>query len=131
MNDLSWILYGIEIAGNVRFLSVGALIMGGACCAFCGLWLIIESGISSDENSLQIVGKGVKNGVVALCIGSALLVIVPSKDTMRLIAMSQIGESVFANGEVQELTGEAGALARDSLKLLRQVVTDQLGSDDE
>lgn len=43
-----------------------------------------------------------------------------------LIVASQVGEQVINSKQAQEIGGDAGALAADSIRLLRKYVNEQL-----
>lgn len=54
-------------------------------------------------------------------------IVTPSKNTIMLIAASEVGETVLTSEKAQEIGGEAGALATDSLRVLRKFINEQLG----
>lgn len=58
---------------------------------------------------------------------AVLMVLVPGRNTVLLIGASQVGEQIIQLQEVQEFGGDIGALASDTITLLRQVVSDQIG----
>lgn len=130
MNGLSWIIYSGEIVGKLggvgwalavifSIVGLGFLVMGLAILAYAG---------ESDEQ--QTTGRKVKGyGKPLLILASLFLLIgifTPSRQAIYLIGASQAGEQILALQEVQEVGGEAGALATDTIKLLRQMVSEQL-----
>ena len=54
------------------------------------------------------------------------IILIPSKQTMYMIAASQVGEQVVQLEQVQDIGGEAGELAKDAIELLRQNIQEQL-----
>lgn len=136
MNSLSWLLYGANVASNAGvFLTMGATILGiGGVCAFVvGAMIRDFASDFRDQKKEDSAAEGKKlqsyspKLFLAAAIFAGLSVVVPSKDTLMMIAASEVGETVIASAAAQELGGEAGALATDSLKLLRKYVTEQLG----
>lgn len=135
MNSLSWLLYAADVSQTIKF--------GGSMFATFGLVgsvmaypLSFVAGttysFSSPEEKaaakvrptqIQKVAKTVAIlSVVILALGAVL----PSRNTIMLIAASEVGETVLASDQAQKIGGEAGALATDSLKVLRKFINDQL-----
>lgn len=135
MNSLSWLLYAADVAGTIK--TSGGLLavfgLAGAVCAYPASFMAGEtwSWNTEEENAvararpaqIQKVAKSVAiASLVVLGIGALL----PSRNTIMLIAASEVGETMLASEEVQRLGGEAGALAKDSLTVLRKFITEQL-----
>lgn len=55
-----------------------------------------------------------------------VILLIPSKETIYMIAASQVGEQVVQLKEVQEIGGDVGGLAKDAIELLRQNIQEQL-----
>lgn len=125
MNGLSWLIYGSEVAGNLRVAAIIGLAAGGV------VGFIMPPKGAEWFEAPPFGGFTRRGPWLAIAAAAALLVAVPSKNTIMLIAASQVGETVLASKDVQAIGGEAGALATDSLKLLRKYVTEQLGEADE
>lgn len=138
MNQLSWLLYLSDVAGNVGVVGV----LGAIGCGVGGLVCVIAGGIARAEADdswnagKDLEGKGAalqRKAVSFVAPAIALAVMtaaVPSRNTVMMIAASEVGETVLASKDVQDIGGEAGALATDSLKLLRKYVTEQLAGAD-
>lgn len=129
MNSLSWLLYGAEVAGNAQGVFVGITIATGMSAIAClaGAGLIISSWPDENDraNNKWLMGK--VRPLLQICVTFAVLAaVMPSRNTIMLIAASEVGETVLASPEAQQLGGEAGALAADSLRVLRKFINEQL-----
>lgn len=136
MNSLSWLLYLSDVVGNAGVVIV--LICIG--CATAAVTFVVAgakqrdlSEYKRDQAGELERGKALQNKAAPLVIVIGVLmgvgIFIPNKNTIMLIAASQVGETVLASRDVQAIGGEAGALASDSLKLLRKYVTEQLGEE--
>lgn len=129
MNGLSWLLYFGDVVGNVGV----ATTLGCVCGTFVLLGTTIAAVITTVDADYGDVAplwrRYAGRAAVFLVICAVVAVVTPRRDTVILIAASEVGETVLASKDVQAIGGEAGALASDSLKLLRKYVTDQLGEE--
>lgn len=118
MNDLSWMIYLIEIAGNLSEI-FGFLIFVGfilAAIASFIIFVIKSDDLFEDEKKkLPHIKKYVRNVIIFLCFVTAMHVFVPSKKTMYMIAASQMGEKA--------LNSETG---NDVLDILKQRIKIEL-----
>ena len=125
MNALSWLLYGANIASNLGpTLGLTAIFAG---CVALGAGIGTVACVVEDVEMPKQFRKVLPVSLTILFVCGGLAVLVPSRDTIMLIAAAEVGETVLASKDVQSIGGEAGALATDSLKLLRKYVTEQLG----
>lgn len=100
MNSLSWLIYFAEavdtfgkMLGTALFISIFALMAASAA-------LVI--GHVEDEPVISSFGKRLAKWTLSiLFIGSILSVITPSRQTVLLIAASEIGERVMTSDRVQ------------------------------
>lgn len=120
MNDLSWLLYLIGISGNIQ---VTFILLGFALC-FAGVLLSCVFAIECDRPKTALF-TALSTTFVCLSMWITAAFI-PPRDTLYAIAASQIGEQVVQLEQVQELGGEIGGLATDTLALLRQNIQSQL-----
>jgi hypothetical protein len=130
MNGLSWLLYGADVAGNLQGTAI--LVVVASVIVVCILGIITGVSMSyapDDEDKARAKWAVGKIGLaMTVAIGFAVVAtFIPSRNTIMLIAASEVGETVLASAEAQQLGGEAGALATDSLRLLRKYVSEQLG----
>lgn len=129
MNSTSWLIYLANTSENL-----GTVLGMGAAALF-----IATCGLTVGKIGMMAEGKKLPSGVnrfwlasiIALPVLSATAALLPSRDTVMMIAVSEIGASVLSTDKAQEIGGEAGELATDSLKLLRKYVTEQLGEEAE
>ena len=132
MNQLSWLLYLSEVSESARGMAgvVGGIgLLGGIVAAAFSVPVGLV--LSDMDIDLRPFLKKAIGPVATACVVAGLVwVFVPSKGTLMLIAASEVGETVLASKDVQDIGGEAGALATDSLKLLRKYVTEQLAGAD-
>lgn len=131
MNGLSWMLYWSDVVGNLGPLLVigGVVLCGGALIMAVVGATYRDYARSRDEDDWKSERSLQKKAWAPALFGATLIAaaaFVPSKNTIMLIAASEVGETVIASGEAQKLGGEAGQLATDSLRLLRKYVSDQL-----
>lgn len=121
MNDLSWMLYLASVAGSVAgFLTFLAVISGfGTLISMVGSWV-------AKENNREDVADGMRKWFRRLLPSwlaiSLLATIAPGRETMMLIAASEMGQRLVQSQLVQ-------GIADPSLELLRtwiQRTTDDL-----
>ncbi|NKE77824.1 hypothetical protein [Ochrobactrum sp. MC-1LL] len=113
MNTLSWLLYLADVAEKAStaftLASIGLIIFGTMGVVFC--WLLV-----SDRD----MRKGAACFLTAVWLIASLFattgaVLIPSKDTIYLIAASEAGEVVVKSDEAKEImTG------------LRDIIKDQI-----
>lgn len=134
MNSVSWLIYLSDVAATAQvFGTIGAI-----GCVVSGVLSLAIGGITrADARLTDDKAEAIERGkrtqklvypfIAAAAVFSVFVTILPSKSTVMMIAASEVGETVLASKDVQAIGGEAGALASDSLKLLRKYVTEQLG----
>lgn len=132
MNSLSWFLYFVDISqaiAIVLWLFVASLFIAIIASWVRGSWLRDKAYNGNDDpdwkdgylmqwNSLKLL--------IPIGIFIILACLVPSRQTLYMIAASQIGERVVALEEVQALGGDVGGLAADTITLLRQQIQSQI-----
>lgn len=132
MNTLSWLLYGAETAEKVGVTAgvaglIGLGLIPGSFIA--AAW--VHDFMTEDERVLSKVRAKWKLGLTVTIIASALWAVAPSKQTIMLIAASEVGEQVLSSEQAQTIGGEAGQLATDSLRVLRKFINEQLEGEQE
>lgn len=120
MNDLSWLLYLIGISGNIQ----GTLVFLGFGLGCAGALL---SCVFSFEYDRPKAGLFTVLLTVFVCLSMWFTAaLIPPRSTLYAIAASQLGEQMIQLEQVQELGGEIGGLATDTIALLRQNIQAQL-----
>lgn len=133
MNSLSWLLYAAEVIDNLQtfgtVVTVGLLLAAGGTAVFGPMIADMNTGYDEKEkvDFRAFWSRAWKMTIAAVILGG-IVSLVPSKQTVMLIAASEVGETVLASDKVQEIGGEAGALATDSLRVLRKFINEQLGA---
>lgn len=141
MNSLSWLIYAAETINNLKLsCSIFGLVgIVGGTAAFC-MSPLTEPFIWSSDTKEEIAAKKaipetVRKVAKAVMITAVPLFLIaqvlPSKNTIMLIAASQFGENILSTPEAQKIGGEAGALATDSLRVLRKFINEQLDEKSE
>lgn len=119
MNNLSWILYFADVAGKI----------GGASTVLSALL-----GLASIGGAIIVVGTRVENDnpkyhasmwmlvapVSLLVVFLSIAVVTPSKDTIYLIAGSEIGETVVKTPEAQQMFSDIREVIQSQLKSLKK-----------
>lgn len=128
MNSVSWLIYAGGVVDNLR-TTIGIGLVGTCIvCVFSPLGFMVSD--KSPDDWVTWIKRFLSKAIVPVFVGAAVLVVAPGRDALMLIAASEIGETVLASKDAQTIGGEAGALATDSLKLLRKYVTEQLAGAD-
>lgn len=112
MNSLSWFLYLADVIGNVKGVLILFCIISGSLMA---VWSIAKFGFHDDEDAVIFV-KSTKHLPYFFLFCTLLASIIPSRDTIYLIAGSEAGETV--------VTSEAG---KEILEDIQEVIRYQLG----
>lgn len=119
MNSFSWLIYLSYVAGNISvFAVVCAMVLGVTALYFY---------ISSNEYDDTLKRK--KNGHIFASITlflSFFSVLIPSRDVIMLIAGSEYLEEVAKTPDGMEFINDGTGLAKDTVKLLREYVTENL-----
>lgn len=139
MNSLSWYLYLADVSSSLKgfswFMVVVATLLGILGFAAAGIYAVTAESSryknrEADAENEEALSKAfLKVGWRAVPLFTLFFMsasFIPSSQTLMLIAASQFGEVALANAKVQEMGGEVGDLATDSLRLLKQYVEKQL-----
>jgi len=117
MNNLSWMLYWIEVIQNFQVFSVVILVLVGVFTAMALLIAFVSGG-----DAIEGLPKFWKYWILSLCVTvffGFLTVFIPSKNTMYAIAISEYGQKIAQSEEVS-------GIASDAAKALRQWIKSQL-----
>lgn len=136
MNGLSWLLYFADVSEGIRLLATfGWIIAGLAVAGAIGFWINVEDNSPHDkeaqEAASRVFSKTFWSFLPLFLISITLFTAIPQRQTFMLIAASEFGESILDNEDIQAIGGEAGDLAVDSMRFLREYINDQLPSDTE
>jgi hypothetical protein len=123
VNQISWLIYIANQLDVLRTILNGYLVVGGFSILMMGIGFFV---ISADGGEPAPVGKWMKRLCVIGIVCLILVLFVPSKSTIMMIAVSQVGEQILSTDKAQQAGGEVGGIAEDSLKVLRQYLDQQL-----
>lgn len=119
VNYLSILVYLSEVLGNIKDLFVAAALISGA-------WAIIKTivwGLSNERKPHPYEGFKKPYTLVAACFFLALMAsLLPTQQTVRLIAASEIGETLAKTDTAKELGSEAADTLKEMLKTLKEKI---------
>jgi len=128
MNSLSWILYFVDVTYQVQGLLIAVMIVGWMIYAiwraFVGIWASSiwssdEDGVVEQKKKAQLLPILPSKWYFAATIAvSLLLTLIPSKDTVYMIAASEAGEYVVNTPEAQEMLGDLKSILKMQLRKL-------------
>lgn len=114
MNTLSWFLYLAEVVGKLGSLASLASVVGVICFFGIAFWWGCWQ-----ENKENVPQPPMKPFFIIWIIAIFLSVVVPSKETVYLIAGSQAGEAVVTSETGQEILTDIQAVIRAQLADLK------------
>lgn len=121
MNSLSWLIYLAEVVdtfgkmlGTALFVSIFALMAASAG---------IVIGHVEEESAISSFGKRLAKWTLGvLLIGSIFFVITPSRQTVLLIAASEIGERVMTHERAQRVIDPSVELLQTWIRQQTQTI---------
>lgn len=113
MNDLSWFLYFVDVSQRVMPL----VVVFGAMLALVGL-VIPPKGVTmfsfDHEHPFQGVGR-LKNVFIGWCVALVFAVMIPSEDTLYMMAASEGGEAVVTSPQGKEVLDKINTIINNQL----------------
>lgn len=104
MNSLSWFLYLADVIGNVRGVLILFAIIFGAVTLF---WLFAKGCVAADDDeSAKKFAHFMRFAPWIFVSVTFLVAIIPSRDTIYLIAGSEAGEAVVTSEAGQEILND-------------------------
>lgn len=106
MNNLSWMIYAVDVINNLNILMGIVSVLGGILFLALSFAYAVNSEGSDTEKqrtTLKAIAKWLKVDGAVVSVTVILCVIVPSKETMLLIAASEVGERVLSNEKVTSI----------------------------
>jgi len=122
MNSLSWFLYAADVIGSLNFFfGISGFVAGLAALALVVIGAIDRDCAYSEKEKEK--GKRKQwSGVKLAPVGAVfifLACLLPSKQTMYMIAASEIGDRLSKTQAANEIATEANDILRGYLKKLR------------
>lgn len=125
MNNLSWFIYLTQLVDNIGGASIALVIV----LAFAGIplaifWCIFasEAGIDSTKHDSEekqvalLFRRLTKSWIVAIFFFLTVSVVIPSRQTMLLIAGSEIGERIVKSDAVKDIVNPGADLLKAWIK---------------
>ena len=85
-----WLIYLIDLFDNLKGLFTIALILFGfAAVVLSIIWFIGSVDYEQDEDLIVTCKKHLKQSVIWLCVSGLLFAVIPSKDTMYKMIVSE------------------------------------------
>jgi hypothetical protein len=94
MNNLSWLLYFGDIVNNIQGLC-GAVIAIGGIASICLTAAFFSTLAGYQKEEHQVIAKWLRRILTIISLAGLIVVFVPSKQTIYLIAASETGEQVL------------------------------------
>lgn len=118
MNDLSWFLYFADVVGNLRPTLGVCTVFAGFATAILSTTLIATS--DGYSNEVNLTTKKVLRIVAPFFIVILLVAtLIPSRETVYMIAGSQAGEFVVNSPEGKEILGDIKEVIKHQLEELK------------
>jgi len=118
MNDLSWFLYFADVVGNLQKTFVLCAFLTGVPAVILGvMWFSTCDGYEEKLNAA--VQKLLKITAPIAIISMLVAPLIPSKETIYMIAGSQAGEFVVNTPEGKEILGDIKEVIKHQLEELK------------
>lgn len=121
MNALTLMIYLISMLGNLKvvfgFLIAGLAIFGGIT-----LIIFLASADNGNGSAAMFGAKWFKRSIPALILVCFITALIPDRQTMIMMAASEVGEYVVQTEQMQGALDEVGTLSKDSVELLREYI---------
>ena len=105
MNNLSWLIYAAEVGNKVQ--GVGHVLnVLGIICAIVSAVLGAAYAADNKKDFPKEARRYVKLGLCLAFLGAVLNVFTPGRQTVLLVAASQIAETTLQSQQAQQLVGK-------------------------
>lgn len=113
MNNLSWLIYAIGVTDALREMAIAFLIIGGIGGVIGMVLLPMALDLFDTNVGVKEVFRAIRKWAVPTAIICCLIVILaPSRQTLLLIAGSEIGQRVIAAPSAQSVIEPGADLLR-------------------
>lgn len=120
MNNLSIILYFIDVLGNIQGLFGVTAGFGVFGTLFLVVFWVSESRRYGNEISRPFHGSIPVLAVLTVVTLALIAVCIPSRTTMQMIAVSEASEMVIMNEEVREVMSDVKDVLKTQLNKLKE-----------
>lgn len=125
MNSLSWLIYTADVVAKLGplfgFAGVGCII-AGVVLAIIGKspwsyysWTPADEKAESEKLRRSLGRGGPRLAVLGLCL-CTFAAVIPSRNTIYMIAASEIGETVVTSPDAVEMMGDLRTIIKSKLK---------------
>jgi hypothetical protein len=112
MNSLSWMIYAIGVVDSLREIAQGLLVATGFVVLFGGIFAPLALDMLDVDNPWRIIRSAIRWIASTIAICALIVVVVPSRQTLLLIAGSEIGQRVATSDAVQDIVGPGADLLK-------------------
>lgn len=119
MNSLSWFLYFADVVGNVQGLLIVAAIFSVFVIVFAALTFGHEQGKYGDKDLAKLARRFAKVSVVVCTLSALTAALIPTTQTIYLIAGSEAGEAVVTSPEGEEILSNIKDVIKHQLNVLK------------
>lgn len=102
MNTLTLFFYLADVVNNLEGFSIFTMVAGGAAAAL-GFLIPVAAERELREYTMTLCKKMLGWGLFSLIISGIIVAVVPSRDTMYMMAASEVGEDLLNTPEVEQL----------------------------
>ena len=113
MNTLSWLIYAADVLGK---FAPAAFILT-LICFFISL-LVVGAAVSDTDNTDRELLKVSKKFIFGFFLFGFITIVSPSKETIYMIAASEVGEQVIKTPEAREVFEALRLRIMDELKVV-------------
>jgi len=106
MNSLSWLMYTADVVAGIGGALALIVILGIGAVALRVIWSMVTYSNYEDDQSLTAGKSTVVKALTVVLIALLIDVLVPSKETVYLIAASEVGEQVVTSEEGKRVLGK-------------------------
>jgi len=122
MNSLSWILYFADVLSKLGdiFAGLGAVLMFvSIVCIIPGFLVVWQYSSEQFAQSKRTFGRISLIGIPIATFMIIVSIFIPSKETMYMIAASEVGETVMTSNDGKEIYAELKSTILDNIRQLR------------
>lgn len=114
MNSLSWLIYGADIVEGLRSIAIFSGLLAGAFAL-----IAVISLMASEGETWPWVSARFPKMAVAVLIPALIVVFLPSRQAIYMIAASEMGQKVYETPATQEMLGDLQAIIKAEIKKLK------------
>lgn len=108
MNNLSWFIYLTQVVDAIGVLCAVTIVLGG----IASIITLVIGHVEESERTTSL-GKRILAGV---CVAAVVGTVVPSRQTMLLIAGSEMGERIVKSDAVKDIVNPGADLLKAWIK---------------